>query len=141
MKTEDEIGLDWRTWLREQCEKLGTPRDEQSPEIADIAISVGMSIDGMLPPADDDLPEEWAETAAWLQGLGATYHRALEQYSLGTECRILFWPMNNDGEWFVDIRAKGSMAKIPDPESKTAFRRLCQSLGIQLEESPCDAPA
>ena len=45
---DDEASLDWRTFLREQCEKFGTPIEEQSREIADIAIAVGMEIDGML---------------------------------------------------------------------------------------------
>ena len=48
MSEPEEIGFDWRTWLRKLCAKLGTPIENQSSEIADIGISVGLSVDKLL---------------------------------------------------------------------------------------------
>ena len=45
---DEQGGLDWRTWFRDQCAKLGTPKDEQSPEIVDIALAVEGWIDDLL---------------------------------------------------------------------------------------------
>lgn len=108
----DEVGLDWRGWLRRQCEKFGTPRAEQSGQIADIAIGVEMCIDELLPSPDEDEPV----TREWLKG---TVRQVGDLDEMG---------------WGLQIG--GSLVVVPKTATRRDVRDLVRILGEHTSSDP-----